>query len=80
MGMKILFSVTYVGANVKTSMILPVVLQEGSITNTEHNHTLLSSVGLFVFCNLLLFFVGEGWGGVIPNKVSANLKFYTYRV
>ena len=34
--MKILFSVTYVGANVKTSMILPVILQEGNITNTEH--------------------------------------------
>lgn len=61
-------------------MILPVILQEGNITNTEHNHTLLSSLGLFVFCSLLLFFVGEGWGGVIPNKVSANLKFYTYRV
>ena len=72
------FQCNICGCNVKTSMILPVVLQEGSITNTEHNHTLLSSV--FLFCNLLLFFVGEGWGGVIPNKVSAHLKFYTYRV
>lgn len=80
MGMKILFSVTYVGANVKTSMILPVILQEGNITNTENNHALLPLLCLFVFCSLLLFLAGEGWGGVIPNKVSANLKFYTYRV
>ena len=70
MGMKILFSVTYVGANVKTSMILPVILQEGNITNTENNHALLPLLCLFVFCSLLLFLAGEGGVVVVLYKYS----------
>lgn len=67
--MKILFSVIYVDANVKTSMILLVILQEGNITSTEHNQYyshLVWPFGGFVVWSLVL---------IIPNKVSANLKF-----
>ena len=51
MGMKILFSVTYVDANVKTSMILPVILQEGNITNTDGKQSRYALLGL-PFCVL----------------------------
>lgn len=77
--MKILFSVTYVDASVKTSMILPVISQEGSITNTDGKQSRVLHVVfcLFVFCSFVYgFFFG---GGVsIPNKMSAYLKFIHY--
>lgn len=34
-----------------------------------NNHVMLYLVCLFVFCSLLLFSAGEGWGGVVPIKV-----------
>lgn len=50
-------------------MILPVTLQEGNITSTEHNQYrshLVWPFGGFVVWSLVL---------IIPNKVSANLNF-----
>lgn len=65
-------------------MILPVILQEGNITNTDWKQSHYAELGFaFLHC-VVLFIVGFFWGGgkgSIPNKVYANLKFihYIYR-
>lgn len=59
-------------------MILPVILQEGSITNTDgkQSRAALRGFAIFLFCSFVYgFFLG---GGSIPNKMSAYLKFIHY--
>lgn len=52
MGRKTLFSVIYVDTDVKSSTILPVILQQGCITNTEHNQPVLNWSGFWRDCSL----------------------------
>lgn len=79
MSVKILLSVTHVNANVKASMILPVILQEGAITNTNWKQPHCALLGFAFLCFVVLF-IGFREGS-IPNKVSANIKYihYSYR-
>lgn len=57
--MRILFSVTYVGVNVKTSTTLPVILQEGNITNTDRQQSRYAFLGFAFLCFVVLFFGGD---------------------
>lgn len=58
-------------------MILPVILQEGSITNTDGKQSRDALRGFAFLCFVVLFMVFF-WGGSIPNKMSAYLKFIHY--
>lgn len=59
-------------------MILPVILQEGNITNTDWEQSHYAELGFAFLRCVVLFIVFFGGKRSIPNKVYANLKFIRY--